>query len=296
MALATSPIALALTAQKSKKKLRKPPPWLHPRQIERNYARALQTLAKAFARQVRETVIAALPSLAGDAEFELGHQDALPDDIARLMEVLRLSVPSRTQQAEAMAIDIGQRTSEWNDKEWQKILQSTLGVGLVTAEPGLRERLRLFVQTNANLVTNMQTEAISKIEGIVERGFAAGTRHTEIAKEIRKQLDVTESRARLIARDQASKLNGQLTRMRQEEAGITKYVWQTADDARVRATHSPMDGKLGRWDNASLYANPSEPDKWLAKSGINAVELHPGQDFQCRCFPEPFIEELAESA
>jgi SPP1 gp7 family putative phage head morphogenesis protein len=301
MALATSPIALAVQAEKtSPVKLRNPPPWLHPRQLERTYAAILQDLVRQFARNVRETVISALPAIETEARLEQGREDsertdAWFDRIAPLMDILRIGAQKRDTTVSATAVDIGQRTSDWNDKEWQKILRRTVGVGLITAEPGLRDQLRLFVQTNANLVTKMQSDAIEKIQGRIERGFATGARHTEIAKEIRADLETTESRARLIARDQVSKLNGQLTQMRQEEAGITKYIWRTAEDARVRASHAAMNGRLGRWDDATVYASEGDPNDFKARSGINAVELHPGQDFQCRCFAEPFIQELVET-
>jgi SPP1 gp7 family putative phage head morphogenesis protein len=301
MALATSPVALALQAQQTgrRRRLRRPPPWLHPRQIERSFAAELQRLAQAFIRQVRETVIPALPAIGAQARLEQGRADSTRADawfdrVAPLLNALQIGATERDATVNATAIDIGQKTSEWNSKEWQKILRRTVGVGLVTAEPGLRDQLRLFVQTNANLITKLQADKIAEIQGVIERGFAQGLRHTEVAKQVMEKAETTVSRARLIARDQVSKLNGRLTQMRQQEAGIEKYIWQTAEDTRVRATHEPMDGKLGRWDDPTLYANVSEPDKWLAKSGINAVELHPGQDILCRCFAEPFIRELAE--
>lgn len=300
MALATSPISLAIQAEKSPPtKLRNPPPWLHPRQLERSYAAFLQRIVKEFARNVNATVIAALPSIETEARLEQGREDsertdAWFDRIAPLMELLQLSATARAAGSQATTIDIGQKTSNWNDKEWQKILRRTVGVGLLTAEPGLRDQLRLFAQTNANLVTKMQSDAIEKIQGQIERGFATGARHTEIAKAIRADLEVTENRARLIARDQVSKLNGRLTQMRQEEAGISKYIWRDSDDTRVRTKHANMDGKVGRWDDATVYATVEEPNKFMSRSGINGIELHPGQDVQCRCFAEPFIQELAD--
>ena len=301
MAIATSPLALAFQAQRPgrRRRLRKPPPWLHPRQLERTYAAALGRMADAFIRQVREVILPALPSIEEQARSEQGHvdstrADAWFDRIAPLLEVLQISATQRGQTVKAQAIDIGQKTSNWNDKEWQKILRKTVGVGLLTSEPGLRDRLRMFSTTSEKWFKKMQTDQLANLEGIIERGFAQGLRHTEVAKQIEAKLKTTKSRARLIARDQVSKLNGRLTQMRQEEAGISKYIWQTSEDSRVRATHSPMDGKLGRWDDASVYANPSAPNKWLSKSGIGAVELHPGQDILCRCFAEPFIQELAE--
>lgn len=302
MPLATSPVALALQAQqvvgRRRRRLRRPPVWLHPRQIERSYAAELGKLADDFTRQIRETILPALPAIERQARSEQGRADSTRadawfDNVARLISTLQIGVDPLGETVKASAIDVGQRASRWNNKEWQKTLRKVVGVGFLTAEPGLRDQLRLFVQTNANLITKLQADKISEIQGVIERGFAQGLRHTEVAKQVMEKAKTTKTRARLIARDQVSKLNGRLTQMRQEEAGVSKYIWRDSDDTRVRTSHANMDGKLGRWDDASLYATVSAPNKWKSRSGINAVELHPGQDILCRCFAEPWIEELA---
>lgn len=299
MALATSPIALAFQAQqvrrRRRRRLRRPPAWLHPRQIERSYARALQLQAEAFIRQVREVLLPALPAISEEANRELGltRTDAFPDRVNELLNILRIRTTARDTEVRAQAVDIGQKTAQWNNKEWQKILRKTVGVGLLTSEPGLRERLGLFATTNEKWFKGMQEDTLAKLDGIIERGFSTGTRHEIIAKEIEEELGKTKQRARLTARDQISKLNGRLTQMRQEEAGISMYIWQDSDDTRVRPSHAAMDGKLCRWDDASVYSDDGGKT-WKARSGIGGVELHPGQDILCRCFPEPFIQELAE--
>lgn len=302
MALATSPVALALQAQTvgRRRRLRRPPAWLHPRQIERSFAADLDRLAQEFVRQVRETIIPGLPAIETQARLEQGHADGVRADawfdrVGPLLEALQIGSTARDATVSVGAIDVGQKTSNWNDKEWQKILRKTVGVGLLTAEPGLRDQLRLFVQTNANLITKLQADKIAEIQGVIERGFAQGLRHTEVAKEVMAKAQTTVKRARLIARDQISKLNGNLTHTRQVAAGIPHYIWQTAQDGeRVRPTHRVMQGKLARWDDATLYADVSDPTNWKSRSGLSAVELHPGEDILCRCFAEPFIQELAD--
>ncbi len=301
MALATSSLQLALQMQqmgrRRRRRLRKPPVWLHPRQLERSFAAEMGRIAEEFIRQVREVVLPALPSIERQARGELGltRRDAFPDRVNELMAILRLGATTRDETVKASAIDIGQRTSTWNNKEWQKTLRKVVGVGLLTSEPGLRDRLQLFSTTSEKWFKKMQTDQLADLEGIIERGFAQGLRHTEVAQQIEAKLKQSKNKARLIARDQISKLNGRLTQMRQTQAGITKYIWRDSDDTRVRPSHAAMDGKLCRWDDASVYSEDGGKT-WLARSDINGVELHPGQDILCRCFPEPFIEELQEEA
>jgi SPP1 gp7 family putative phage head morphogenesis protein len=88
--------------------------------------------------------------------------------------------------------------------------------------------------------------------------------------------DVSDSRAKLIARDQVAKLTGELTKERQLDMGVTGYIWRTVGDERVRDSHSEVDGKFFTWDNP-----PFETDG-----------NHPGEDYQCRCWAEPVLPEF----
>ena len=76
--------------------------------------------------------------------------------------------------------------------------------------------------------------------------------------------------ARRIARDQVSKPTGQLSHIRQTQAGVTRYRWTTAADERVRPSHQELDGTLQRWDSPTS-------------------EGFPGSSVQCRCWAEPVI-------
>ncbi len=80
-----------------------------------------------------------------------------------------------------------------------------------------------------------------------------------------------ENHAALIARDQVSKLNGQLNRARQTAAGITSFVWETQDDSRVRPEHRALDGRRFTWADG-------------------AGGVYPGQPVQCRCWARPVVD------
>lgn len=80
-----------------------------------------------------------------------------------------------------------------------------------------------------------------------------------------------ENHARLIARDQISKLNGQLARARQTAAGITSFVWETQKDSRVRPEHRALQGRTFTWAD-----------------GANGV--FPGQPIQCRCWARAVVD------
>lgn len=54
-----------------------------------------------------------------------------------------------------------------------------------------------------------------------------------------------------------------------EQRPTTHYIWRTSGDSKVRSTHAENDGKIFAWDS------PPETG-------------HPGEDYNCRCWAEPY--------
>lgn len=87
-----------------------------------------------------------------------------------------------------------------------------------------------------------------------------------------------EKHVRLIARDQVSKLNGQLNRARQVAAGISRFVWLTQRDPRVRDAHAELQGRVFGWED-----------------GAPGVGI-PGQPIQCRCYGGAVVDPAQAQA
>ena len=92
---------------------------------------------------------------------------------------------------------------------------------------------------------------------------------------------MTKRKAALLARDQVNRLNGQLDQHRQAQMGVTRYVWRTMEDDRVRPKHADQDGKVHSWDKPP-------------KVGAKGERFHPTQDYNCRCYAEPVLEDLLD--
>lgn len=78
-------------------------------------------------------------------------------------------------------------------------------------------------------------------------------------------------RALVIASDQLHWLAGMIAKHQQEDAGISRFVWRTQNDGRVRRSHRPLNGQRYRWDKP-----PSEG--------------YPGEPIACRCYAEGVVE------
>ena len=90
-----------------------------------------------------------------------------------------------------------------------------------------------------------------------------GRDRDEIATLIEADINVTE--AWLLR-----KFQNELNEARQRAAGVTHYVWRSADDSKVRSSHAERDDRVFPWSH-------SFPD------GL------PGEAHNCRCYAEPAV-------
>lgn len=269
----------ALGIKPPRKRLRRPPRQLYPRNLESTYARRILQVTRALAELTNAYLIPALPRLVDEANLLKPRADAWSDSFQSILGVLKVQFASRwtEEQFAQWANDIGMEVADFNAGEIDRITRAVLGVNVFRSEPWLRDELRVFATQNVSLISSISDDYFKQIENRVFAGVRAGDRHEDIAAELRERYDVTESRARLIARDQVSKLNGNLTELRQTEMGVTHYIWRTVGDERVRESHRAKDGEKFAWDDP-----PSDTG-------------HPGSDFQCRCASEPVLENLLDT-
>ena len=88
---------------------------------------------------------------------------------------------------------------------------------------------------------------------------------------LRREYQSSGYNLRRLTRDQTQKTIAGLTETRHQQLAITRYIWRTSQDERVRPSHTANNGQTFEW---------SQPP---AGTG------HPGNDVQCRCTAEPVI-------
>ena len=204
------------------------------------------------------------------------------------IQILLLPKQKETiQKAKFFGLEI----AVFNQRQYEKTVNSVLGIDVFLDEPWLQNQLELFANQNSQLITNMTDNEMDRVSGTVQRGLQEGSSYESIADNIEKSFGITRRHAKLIARDQTSKLNGSLTKLRQQELGITQYRWQTSGDERVRQTHKVLDGKICRWDDPTVFLNEST-GKWEKRSSIGGTNVHTSVDVNCRCVPIPIIEGM----
>ena len=186
-------------------------------------------------------------------------------------DLLRQALGEWRQVVQTFTVRIEKRVNrirELSQIFWSDIAGVDLSVQPVLSEPWLQPALDAFAEQNAALITKIGVETATEVQRVVQDGQLFGRSQKEIAAEIRKISNKFGiNRSRLIARDQISKLNGQLTMMRSQRSGIDEYIWSTSQDERVRPSHREKNNKKRNWNE-----NPI-----------------PGEEIQCRCVAIPLI-------
>jgi SPP1 gp7 family putative phage head morphogenesis protein len=256
--------------------------WLYPAGSERDYLAGIRRVAvRPFEDACREALLPVLPQVL--SEFR---QDVDPRDIPQstgwfetlrqaFLETLVLAGVGAAQ-VEGIVRRVMRSVDDFNRAEFRAVLRSVYGVDIITNAPvRLRAALDVFEASNIALIRSIPQQAVSQLQGKIVEAVRRGSTLKQLQSQIRDEFDITDRRAKLIARDQVGKLNGQLTELRQEEIGVTEYVWRGILDARERPEHVAREGKEFSWKNP--------PD-----------DGHPGEPINCRCTAEPVLPSWEE--
>lgn len=279
--------------------LRKPPVLLMPRMIERRYTSRFLAIVRMTEEALRAEVIAKLPAIMDIVEAQrpkpsTDRYDVDTDKLVKQLFIattLSLDKELKDDDLRNLGLAVGYETSEFNRKQNAKAFRNVLGIDLIGEEPFIAQELKNFSEQNVGLIKDVNRQFVANAQTQVFEGIRRGTRHEEIAKNILGTSKTVEgfatsakkakNRAKLIARDQVNKLNGQLNELRQTEAGLTKYTWRDSGDARVRDDHH-LDGEVFSWNSSVSEGGALKP-----KGGLD-----PGGDVQCRCWAEPYFDNL----
>ncbi|NIR31721.1 MAG: hypothetical protein GWN84_20890 [Gammaproteobacteria bacterium] len=260
------------------------PPLREPNAARMRYFIALRSIVDDIREITREVLLPRLPGIFAQLPADL-RLDAPSDDAFRgVMEEVRERVEGELAGPSPSTLTkrIAEEVAAFNRGEFGKQMKVAIGIDPFVADPNLADQVDTFVAQNVSLIKSIGSEHLGRVEGIVLRGLQTGERHEDVSKEILKSFDVPKKRAELIAVDQVNKLNGQLTRSRQQQVGIEKYRWSTSKDERVRDGHKALEGTIQRWDRPPIE-NP--------KTGARG---HPREPIRCRCDPIPVVDELLE--
>ena len=189
-------------------------------------------------------------------------------DYAELLEPWAQSV------ATYMLADVGRKDFKmW--KAHTKEMSRALRLEIENAPTG--QVLRGLQESQVKLIQSIPLDAAQRVHELAVDATITGTRAAEISKQILATQNVSEAKARLIARTETSRAASNFVQARAEWAGSDGYIWRTSGDFDVRKSHSEMEGKYVRWGMPPT---------------LDGLKGHAGCLPNCRCFAEPVFPDF----
>ena len=194
----------------------------------------------------------------------------------------------------ALGDDLARRlvngTSDAGKRHWMEQAERTMGVPVnaIFASERMKQILDAAAVGAATYIKSIPADHIGKVATAMVLAMKQQPQPEgrTLIQQIQEIGQVSQRKARFIARDQWHKINGTIDEAQQRDIGVAKFMWITARDRRVvgtpgglypRATkrhgdHHARDGKIYRWDR-------------LPADGA------PGQAIGCRCFARAILDE-----
>lgn len=200
--------------------------------------------------------------------------DAYAQELETVIDNLIRMFAGIDREAKDISSNFVTYVNQNNKTRFYESIKGAVGVDLqsIITNENLGDVLTSVTRNNVALVKSIPAEYFKNIESIIFSGVTQGKQASSMISQIRALNNSSFKRAKLIARDQTSKLNSALTRKRSTNLGVEEYIWRTSGDDRVRESHRRKNGKIFRFDS---------PPKDTG---------HPGEDIQCRCVAQPIIK------
>jgi len=170
-----------------------------------------------------------------------------------------------------------------NKAEFYRRTEKSIGISReeLEATEGLTFQINAFKAETQQWVKKMRDDTLQQWTSNTLRQMAEGKGLPEILKQFDGMVEQRKGHAKMIARTQISTFNSLTSKIRAQNLGITKAIWKTAADERVRTCHQARDGKEYILSEG-LY------------SSCDGKTLQAGTDYNCRCTAIMIIPEMDE--
>ncbi len=261
--------------RRKKPKLLRP---IHPNcGIEAAYRKKLRALVEEMHASVEYWLTAAYR--ANEPEITSLASDEMPASALRvsLRRLARRWTRTIEQAAGKLAKWFAQSVADRSDAVLKKALKDSGFAVEFKLTRAQRDVLAATVEQNVSLIRSIPQRYFTEIEGLVMRSVQQGGDLKTLSSELRDRYNVTKKRAAFISRDQNSKANSALTRVRRLELGLKEAIWLHSAGGKVpRPHHVKMSGQ--KFD--------------MAKGMWDVVEkrfVQPGELISCRCVSRPVV-------
>lgn len=192
-----------------------------------------------------------------------------------LQEYGQLLGPWAERVASRMLADVDARDRQ----TWTQIareMSSHLADEIANAPTG--QVMTQLLSEQVTLIKSLPLTAAEQVHDLTLEGILRGGRSEDLFERIKALGDITDGRARVIARTEVSRTAANLTQARAQHVGSDSYIWRTARDPVVRASHRKMEAVVVSWSTPPTLDN---------------LTGHAGCLPNCRCYAEPILPDIS---
>lgn len=169
---------------------------------------------------------------------------------------------------------------------WKKEKDFQRSVNGIMVAPQLTDhsRAKMAKEYADNLrpyVKDFMTKEIESLRKKISENVLSGNRYENLVKEIQRSYQVSNNKAKFLARQETGLMMSKFREARAKDIGSPGYIWKNVAGSAlhpVRHDHKLLDNTFHRWD---------DPPITNQKTG---ARNHPGQDFNCRCYPKTVVK------
>lgn len=222
------------------------------------------------------------PRLVNQADIDMAFDSPAADFIKELRNLGNRWLKAFNTAAKEIGEWFANKTFSRADKSFETILKDAGWTVKFRNTRTVQEVMRATIEQQVGLIRSIGQQHLAEVQGMVMRSVQMGGDLALLTDQLEKRYQLTRSRAALIARDQNKKATASITRVRQEEIGITKAIW----------VHSNA-GKTKRPLHVAFAAGREGGPVYDVVKGAQIADdggwTWPGYEINCRCISRPIL-------
>lgn len=240
-------------------------------------------------RTERYEAVVLSSALRYDTDRVLEFEDAQTGNFAAvLLRLSKAAAKSILKQFSNDRIDtITQKALGKLDKkskeEFYKQVAAKTGINVtdLVAKEGLKSTTNALMTETSQWIKTLRDDTFQKFTNNTLFAMSQGESLDTVVSQFDDIVSERKNHAKFLARNQVQNYNSVTTKIRAQNLGITKAIWETAGDERVRPAHADREGKEFNLAEG-LY------------SSDDGLYLLPGTDYNCRCTYTMIIPETVD--
>lgn len=174
------------------------------------------------------------PSYRGDAQRSPWVEERLRE----------LAVKQRHEDPRPVLTLVAQQVVSVSNRDIKRLIPISM-----RKTPDIGPLLDSFRERSLARIKDLDEASVDLLRDILDEAEHEGWRVGALEEQIAERIPSLEGRAETIARTQTLQFNAEITRERQTQSGIARFIWSTSGDERVRDSHEELDGEEFSWDD-----------------------------------------------